>query len=399
MESLQHRSSSNVGAVEIAASFTCRSDLELVLRAAKALGWAPALKSDLNRLLVPNYSGVLAPIDDSDLKEGSLTTCITVTNAWLPRDLLTLPGSDEISKHAHVFLRYKFYDKDTIISSVCPVSSASEKNTFKQHEMFPVKLAHRKSFLCKANQPLVWYLREEILEIQLWLSYSRSSRTRKRPFDYDRLLGAAVVDMSGVLVGGLHRQQHISGLYPLFKAGVDDLGDASLRIYFSVNPGDHTRLFDEDELDETSATLSSTDTGATPTKDDDRKASKKRKSRHKINSDRFSAIVSVERAMHLASLPISDPEMHPSCYVTYPIAGSSESIESTKTVPRSTCPVWDDTREVMLDRKILDKDSGSLFFRVWQRDSDPEKQSTDDESKESSDKVIGFCNGRCFRFY
>ena len=389
MESLQHRSSSNVGAVEIAASFTCRSDLDLVLRAAKAVGWAPALKSDLNRLLVPNSSGVLMPIDSDDLLEDSLTTCITVTNAWLPRSLLALPGSDEVNKNAHIFLRYKFYDKDTVISTVCPVANASEKKTFKQLDMFPVKLAHRKSFLCRATQPLIWYLREEILEIQVWLSFSRSSRSRKRPFAYDKLLGTAMIDMSSVLVGGLHRQQHISGLYPLYKAGVDDLGDASLRVYLSANPGDHTQPLDAEELDETSTSLSSTEAGSTPGKDGECTVSKKRKS--KIDFNHFSAIVSVERAMHLASLPVADPQVVPSCYVTYPVADGDKTVETTKLVPRLPCPVWDDAREVKLDRKVLDKDHGSLLFRVWQRDGNAESRSKDgDESQETNDKVIGF---------
>ena len=396
MESLQLKSTTTVGAVELAMSFSCRSDLDLILRAAKAVSWSPALKSDLSRLLVPSSSGVLKPVEDPDSLEDFFTTCLTVTNAWLPKKLLTFPGSEEINKHAHIYLRYKFYDKDTVVSSICPVANASERKSFKQHDVFPIKLAHRKSFLCRATQPLVWYLREEALEIQVWLSYSRSSRTRKRPFDSDKLLGTAHIDMSAVLIGGLHRQQHISNLYPLLKAGVEDMGDAAVRVYLSLSPGDHTKSYDLETLDD--STNSSTDNFLDSSKESDQTLTyeNRKKKRMSSNQDFFSAVVSVERAMHLNSLPSSadEAEAHSTCYVTYPVArSSSKSVETTNAVTRSSCPVWNDAKEVILDRKLLNKESGSLLFRVWQRDecvASDKTLSSDEKSRPTNDKVIGF---------
>ena len=390
MESLQHNSSSTVGAVEVAISFSCRSDLDLILRSAKSLSWSPALKSDLNRLLTPDSSGVLKPVEDADLLDDLITSSITVTNAWLPKFLLTYPGSDEISKHANIYLRYKFYDKDTAVSSICPLSNACERKTFKQHDVFPVKLAHRKSFLCRATQPLIWYLREESLEIQIWFSLSRSSRTRKRPFDADKLLGTAYIDLSSVLVGGLHRQQHISGLYPLFKAGTDDMGDAAVRVYLSVSPGDRTSSYDLETADDTSGNIS--DNLFNSSQDSDRTVTGDAASKVAESRDHFTAIVSVERAMHLSSLPANlNPEDYPSCYVTYPVvAGDKNTVEATKVVHRSSCPVWNDAKEVTLDKKIFDKESGNLLFRVWQRENAEQTSGAIEGSAGKSDKVIGF---------
>ena len=382
-----------VGAVEVAMSFSCRSDIDLILRAAKSVSWTPAVKSDLSRLLVPSSCGTLKPIEDPDSLENFFTTCLTVTNAWLPKKLITFPGSEEINKHAHIYLRYKFYDKDTVVSSICPVASASERKSFKQHDVFPVKLAHRKSFLFRATQPLVWYLREETLEIQVWLSYSRSSRTRKRPFESDKLLGTALIDLSSILIGGLHRQQHVSSLYPMFKAGSEDMGDAAIRVYLSVSPGDHTQSYNVETLDD--STTSSTDHILDSSKELDQTLTCENEKSKKRGSNRnFSAIVSVERAMHLNSLPSSQTETRSHCYVTYPVAGhGSKAVEATKEVTRSSCPVWNDAKEVVLDRKILDKDCGNLLFRVWQRDEDEGADQTlqsDKKSLPTSDKVIGF---------
>lgn len=48
----------------------------------------------------------------------------------------------------------------------------------------------------RMTQPLLWYLREERLEVQLWVSFNKD-KTR-RPTDTDRLVGSAFVDMSSL---------------------------------------------------------------------------------------------------------------------------------------------------------------------------------------------------------
>ncbi|XP_076810068.1 C2 domain-containing protein 3-like isoform X2 [Clavelina lepadiformis] len=388
LESLRHKSTVTIGAVELEMTFSTRNDLELVLRAAKAIGWKPKSQSELSSLLVPDLNSVLQPIHEVVVSEGHVTTCITITNAWLPKHALMRSGFDEIDKRSHIYVRYKFYDNDSVTSSLCPVIGHGSRKPTNHDDVISIKLAHRKSFLCRPTQPFVWYLREERLELQVWLSNSRTGRS-KRPLTSDRLLGSTRVGMSGVLAGGLHKQQHISGLFHLHKAGVDDLGEASIRVYLSVTPGDQTRPHDDDDLDESTTTLSSSSEQApssgkvlevTAADGDETKPKQ-----IEVDDETFSAVVSVERAMHLPPLSPSSDETNstsrPSCYITYPVAASSDEVVSTKVVPQSTCPVWEDAREVKLERKLLLKVGGNLLFRVWHRAGGGE---------EMSDRMIGF---------
>lgn len=48
----------------------------------------------------------------------------------------------------------------------------------------------------RSTQPLMWYLREEKLEVQVWVAFKKE-KTR-RPTDTDRLVGSAFVDLSSL---------------------------------------------------------------------------------------------------------------------------------------------------------------------------------------------------------
>lgn len=393
MESLQRKSIITVGGVEVSVSFACRSDLELILRAAKAVAWKPSPTTDIARLLVSDRDGAFKPIDFIDVTNDCVTVTLTVTNAWLPRLLLMRSGADCIDKNAHVYLHYKFYDKDSTTSNICPAAGSQGKKSCKERDPLPVKLVHRKSFLCRATQPLVWYLREELLEIQVWLTHSRSARCSRRPLDVDKLLGVAQIEMSSLLAGGLHKQQHVSGSFPMFKPGAGDMAEACVRLYFSVSPGDHTRSCDVESEGDTLSSASDDDTV-----DPCVECVSLPEKQATVQTDQsltFPAVVSVEKAMHLPTIlsfqqTFSDEKQHVGCYVSYQ-AGDAAFSETVKTrvVEKSSCPVWDDSKEVMLSRSLLQNSGGNLLFRVWQSES-PGIEDKSREQQEASDRMIGF---------
>ena len=67
------------------------------------------------------------------------------------------------------------------------------------------------------------YLSEEVLEVQVWSTLTKSGA--QRPLAEDTLLGSAHILLSDVISG-----DSISGSYLLFKAGVDRLGGQTVHV-------------------------------------------------------------------------------------------------------------------------------------------------------------------------
>lgn len=75
------------------------------------------------------------------------------------------------------------------------------------------------------------YLSEESLEVQVWASLvKRRQKEAPRPLAEDTLLGSAYVPLSNII-----SRESISGLFPLFKAGVDSLGAQSVHVEIRRN--------------------------------------------------------------------------------------------------------------------------------------------------------------------
>lgn len=62
------------------------------------------------------------------------------------------------------------------------------------------KLRHSRRFTVTENAALVWYMREELLEVQVWLSHKAEKLGKESgsilPRKRDKLVGAAFIDMS-----------------------------------------------------------------------------------------------------------------------------------------------------------------------------------------------------------
>ncbi|MEQ2168122.1 hypothetical protein GOODEAATRI_011176 [Goodea atripinnis] len=294
-----------VGGLEVSISFAHHSDRERVIKAAQGLGWEMP-KSDC------------APLDDEECwEEGmrKLSLTFSMPKAWLPLHCLLLPGLRELQRSTYCYLRYKFFDQDAFCSRLkhpC-VEKGGEGN------QAMVSFEGSRTVELRTTQPLMWYLREEKLEVQVWVTFSKNRTTR--PSDSDRLLGSAFVDLSSLAKTPM--QKLSLRVYPLFMRSAADLQGAALRVHITSSagpiptnlPAAHDTQVDSDiqeeillgEVEEANGSLSSF-TPRKPSHDQSTHRSKPSRTTPDITSvhhtevsveDSFPVTVAVDRAMHL----------------------------------------------------------------------------------------------------
>uniref|UniRef100_A0A3Q2EC54 C2 domain containing 3 centriole elongation regulator n=1 Tax=Cyprinodon variegatus TaxID=28743 RepID=A0A3Q2EC54_CYPVA len=357
-----------VGGLKVSISFAHHSDRERVIKAARGLGWEMANRD-------------CAAQDDEgcweeDIRKLSLT--FSMPKAWLPVHCLFLPGLRELQRPTYCYLRYKFFDQDTFCSQL--------KHPFvEEGRQATVSFEGSRTVELSTTQPLMWYLREEKLEVQLWVTFSKNRTTR--PSDSDRLVGSAFVDLSS-LAKTPKQKLSLSGVYPLFMRSAADLQGAALRVHITSTAGSvptnvsaaHDTQVDSEsqgeilfeEVEEADGALSS----VTPRKSSQR--SKPSRETLDITSvhhtavnveDSFPVTIAVDRAMHLnlTGCPLSaQTEGTPSCCVSYVTVDSSEPV-STSVVTNTDCPVWDHQHECRLSKELLVDPQQSLVFKVWHK--------------------------------
>lgn len=94
-----------------------------------------------------------------------------------------------------------FFAKAPICSRVSSVKDSGDGKLI-------CELKHSKDVVLPTSPSLTWHMREECLEIQLWLSNMRhagETTSRKR----DRLLGSAFVDVSSLLLSQQRKYRQI----------------------------------------------------------------------------------------------------------------------------------------------------------------------------------------------
>lgn len=167
-----------VGGLEIAINFAHHSDRERVIKAAQGVGW-----------------GVAQYEDDKDtwaesMRKMSLT--FSMPRVWIPVHCLLLPGLSELQRSTYCYFRYKFYDQEAFCSQMKhpTVEEGGEEG------QASVSFQGSRTVELRSTQPLMWYLREEKLEVQVWIAFKKD-KTR-RPTDTDRLVGSAFVDLSSL---------------------------------------------------------------------------------------------------------------------------------------------------------------------------------------------------------
>uniref|UniRef100_A0A8C2WW56 C2 domain containing 3 centriole elongation regulator n=1 Tax=Cyclopterus lumpus TaxID=8103 RepID=A0A8C2WW56_CYCLU len=360
--SSQHQHIS-VGGLEISVNFAHQSDRERVIKAAQGLSWEMAQ----NEMQVDEETW------GGDIRKLSLT--FSMPRAWIPVHCLLLPGLSELERSTYCYFRYKFYDQDAFCSQLKhPSVEEGGQATVPFQESRTVEL--------KSTQPLMWYLREEKLEVQVWVAFTKDKT--QRPRDTDRLVGSAFVDLSSLAKTSTKNNMmavFLSGVYPVFRRSAADLEGAALRVHITLTASSGELLSEKMEAADRAPSP------ATP---------KTSQSRHKNTCSRttpditsvqhtgmsmeesFPVTVAVDRAMHLnlKGCPLAErSEGSPCCCVSFVTADSAEPV-STAVVANADCPVWDHQHECRLSKQLLVDAQQSLVFKVWHK----------------GDRVVGFAS-------
>uniref|UniRef100_A0A3B4ZGR1 C2 domain containing 3 centriole elongation regulator n=1 Tax=Stegastes partitus TaxID=144197 RepID=A0A3B4ZGR1_9TELE len=318
-----------VGGLELSVCFAHHSDRERVIKAAQGLGWE-----------MPHKDSALQ--DDEENWEESLSKLsftLSMPRVWIPVHCLLLPGHSELQRSTYCYFRYKFYDQEAFCSQMkhpCVVEGGEE-------DQATVSFEGSRSVELRSTQPLTWYLREERLEVQVWVAFKKDKA--RRPSDTDRLVGSAFVDLSS-LAKTPKQKLTLSGVYPLFRRSAADLQGAALRVHITLTAGSDPRGVSGGELllEEAEHIETSTD-------------------------ESFPVTVAVDRAMHLdlKGCPLAErSEGSPCCCVSYVTADSAEPV-STAVVSNTDCPVWDHQHECRLLKQLLVDPQQSLVFKVWHK--------------------------------
>ncbi|TRY89420.1 hypothetical protein DNTS_010822 [Danionella cerebrum] len=350
------------GGLEISISFSHHADRERVISSARALGW------DLN--LGSEDEDNSEDEDASEESSKSLTLSLSMPRAWLPIHCLLLPGHDDLQRSTYCYYRYKLYEQPTVCSELKhPVPSETEGD----EGLASVAFQSSRSMSLRRTRALRWYLREEKLEVQLWVSFGKEKRVR--PHDTDRLLGSAFLDLSA-LAGRLKQHQTVSGVYPLFKRSAVNLSGAALRIHITAStisaPHQSQAIEEllssgEENTDECLSTTAPSPSKQPNNQSDDR--TEETPSILPITEDTFIANISVDRAMHLSlkGCPLAERSGGlPTCCVSYTTADATDTV-TTELVKDSDCPVWDHQQECRLSKKLLLDPQQSLVFKVWHK--------------------------------
>lgn len=171
-----------VGGLELSITFAHHGDRERVVEAAKLLGWNHEESHEDS-------------MDDDDdewhLSKNPATVTISTPRVWLPMHCMLLAGQTHINKSTYCYLRYKLYDQEAILTLLQrPKLTEDEKHV-------TVMFKKTKEMELTRSQALLWYFREEKLEIQVWRAYGKENNV-ERPLDTDRLIGSAFVDLAAL---------------------------------------------------------------------------------------------------------------------------------------------------------------------------------------------------------
>ncbi|XP_064607644.1 C2 domain-containing protein 3-like [Liolophura sinensis] len=358
-----------VGGVELSIKFAHHDDRERVIHAARGVGWSP-LDVDVEEEAWES--------EDETVGRASQMQ-VSVDQACFPLLNAMIIGQNKLDHSARCYVRYKIYDRAAVVSKAHGLD----------HPEFGIlrsKIKHKQLLQLPASSPFRWYLREERLEIQVWVSYGRQSE-EQRPRHRDKLIGSAFIDME-TLADPRRKQHQISGLYPLFKPGAASLGGAYLRAHISLKPllGPVEQIC---QIEEGSDVVEDEDYDPNDSFHQVVTTAPRNEvigQKEEPDTPTFAAHISVERAMHLpwVAEKHGSPSCEPNSYVSFQTSEVSRPV-FTSVVVASEAPVWDFQIETQLTTELLFMESKHLVFKVWHKPDTASK-----EPDRSSDRVLGF---------
>ncbi|CAF1106445.1 unnamed protein product [Rotaria sp. Silwood1] len=351
-----------VGGLELSIRFGQQDDRCRVIDSAKTLGWL-----DDNYIDEENFLD-----DQKDL--GCLIT-ISIDRIQFPIQLATRPGKDRIDDRTSIFVQYRLYDKMPIITK------RKKPIVDRNNVICELKFTKDHLFLCSA--PFLWYLREEKLEIQIWISDNDSYDYSQSLSSTDKLIGSIYVDLNS-LCDRKRKSHRLSAILPLFKHGTKDLGGAFAQIHVTIDKSkDFNELRSRSDLD-------TSNDGELHTYLENHHLNIVDNNNHtlrKITNNVFSVIINIEQAAHLPNVYSKHENAHisPNPYVTYSTADSHHLCRTQ--ILKSTCkPIWNYQQSVKLAVEHLFNDKKTFILKVWH------KVNADIETipEKSGDTVLGF---------
>ncbi|KAM4789725.1 C2 domain-containing protein 3 isoform 1-T1 [Cyanocitta cristata] len=362
-----------VGGLELSVAFAHQGDRERVLEAAQLLGWSSEEIHEDSE----DESG------DWEQNAGPVTVTISTPRVWLPLHCVLLEGQTHLQKSTSCYLRYKLYNQEATRTWLKRPKLSDDAENITVNFRKPNKVTLRRS------QGLLWFFREEKLEIQVWWAYGKENEM-ERPLDTDRLIGSAYVDLAA-LAERSRRTLSVSGVYPLFRCNAADLAGAAVRVHVSLAsaPAALPRLPCAEECS------NSEDEGTDETPALSHQVSDKQQvdilSSEIINGkpqeedvmfleNTVAVSILVERAMHLSlkGSPLTEREVTaPSSCVSFAVAGADAPV-TTPVIENTDSPVWDFQQQARLSKELLLDPQQTLVFKVWH--------------KAESERVIGFAS-------
>ncbi|XP_010129000.1 PREDICTED: C2 domain-containing protein 3, partial [Chlamydotis macqueenii] len=371
-----------VGGLELSVTFAHQDDRERVLEAAKLLGW----KSEESREDSTEGS------DEWEQSADPATVTISTPRVWLPVHCLLLAGQTHLNKNTYCYLRYKLYDQEATCTLLRrPKLSDDTKNV-------TVNFKKPNKVTLGRSQGLLWFFREEKLEIQVWWAYGKENDA-ERPLDTDRLVGSAYIDLAA-LAESSRTTLSVSGVYPLFRCNAANLAGAAVRVHVvlsSASPALPCRVHwaeeysnsedegtekapEKDQQNDQSQEVSENESQKLDIVSSEIISAKAQEEDAMFLENTVAVNVLVERAMHLSlkGSPLTEREVTaPSSCVSFAVAGADAPV-TTSVVENTDSPVWDFQQQARLSKELLLDPQQTLVFKVWH--------------KAETERVIGFAS-------
>ncbi|NWS17998.1 C2CD3 protein, partial [Pachyramphus minor] len=363
------------GGLELSVIFARWGDRERVLEAAKLLGWSSEEEI---------HGDSTEESKDWEQSANPVTVTISTPRVWLPLHCVLLTGQTNLDKSTFCYLRYKLYNQEATWTWLKRPKLSGDTENVTVNFKKPNKVTLRRS------QGLLWFFREEKLEIQVWWAYGKEDEV-ERPLDTDRLIGSAYVDLTA-LAERSRRTLSVSGVYPLFRRNAADLAGAAVRVHVSLAP---TPAALPGRIPCTQECSSSEDEGTGKTPDLSQQVPENQqldtvssevtngKSQEEdvmFLENTVAVSILVERAMHLSlkGSPLTEREVTaPSSCVSFAVAGADAPI-TTPVIENTDSPVWDFQEQARLSKELLLDPQQTLVFKVWH--------------KAETERVIGFAS-------
>uniref|UniRef100_A0A1I8G705 C2 domain-containing protein n=1 Tax=Macrostomum lignano TaxID=282301 RepID=A0A1I8G705_9PLAT len=353
-----------VGAVELEIRFGSAEDRARVLESGRELGFAPQDLEDLEE----RWESIEAP----EFRR----ICVQVIDAEFPLRLALRAGQDRLPISSRLYCRYRLYTRRSVQSPKYCVPPHDE------HGSLSVSFSYKRVFAFRTSLALLQYLREERLEIQLWISYSSSSGEGHDDVGAgasarDLLIGTCWMPLRDLAI----RRRAFAGSpgrYALVKPGVRCFDGACLRLKATLTDSDEPPSEPEDSVDEEEAVAAAVaDAGVDDSEDVGGGVGSQRRQRHQQVTRRQRLAhqhtvplrVAIEEAKRLCPVPdaaTGEERLPPSAYVTVQPADRSKPL-ATDVKAATNNPAWGFVAEARFDKSLFAyPDRGCLLtFKVW----------------------------------